>query len=218
MDNEKIQALVAQLKGVGLDDEKILDIFYEAFEEGKMDRKDLETLAESLGYELDDDFKEDKTPDPIENPENGSDISESEAEDLKEIKPGESKEEFKEKIDEAKDDMESDEDDKKESDTQNPNDKNNNSDKDNSDKNDTSNPSDKNDNSDKDSNTDNTNSDKSDSGDGEEGEEKTEVVWVSGSGTKYHSTPNCSNMKSPRELTIEEAERQNYTPCSKCYQ
>lgn len=110
-----------------------------------------------------------------------------------------------------------DEDDKKENDTQNPNDKNNNSDKDNSDKNDTSNPSDKNDNSDKDSNTDNTNSDKSDSGDGEEGEEKTEVVWVSGNGTKYHSTPNCSNMKSPRELTIEEAERQNYTPCSKCH-
>ena len=30
MDNEKIQALIAQLKECGLDDEKILDVFFEA--------------------------------------------------------------------------------------------------------------------------------------------------------------------------------------------
>ena len=116
MDNEQIQALIDQLKGIGLDDEKILDIFYEAFQEGKMDRKDLETLAESMGYELQDDFKEDKTPDPIEDKEEGKldDLSKDDIEDLKEIKPGESKEEFEEKVDEVKDDLESDEDDKKE--------------------------------------------------------------------------------------------------------
>ena len=115
MDNEKIQSLVEQLKGVGLSDEEILDVFYAAFEKGKMDRKDLETLADSLGYELDDDFKEDKTPDPIQsgNPE-AEDITKSEAEDLKEIKPGESAEDFKEKVDEAKDEIESDEDTKEE--------------------------------------------------------------------------------------------------------
>jgi hypothetical protein len=113
MDNEKIQSLISQLKGVGLGDEEILDVFYAAFQKGKMDRKDLETLADSLGYELDDDFKEDKTPDPIEGgkPE---DVTPEEAKDLKEIKPGESKEEFKEKVDEAKDEMESVADDKKE--------------------------------------------------------------------------------------------------------
>lgn len=109
MDNEKIQSLISQLKGVGLGDEEILDVFYAAFQKGKMDRKDLETLADSLGYELDDDFKEDKTPDPIE-----GGTTPEEAKDLKEIKPGESKEEFKEKIDEAKDEMESVADDKKE--------------------------------------------------------------------------------------------------------
>lgn len=117
MDKEQIDSLVSQLKGVGLDDEQILDVFYEAFTKGKMDRKDLETLAESLGYELDEEFKDEKTPDPIDAgaaPAGGEDITKDEAEDLKEIKPGESKEEFKEKIDEAKDDMEADEDDKEE--------------------------------------------------------------------------------------------------------
>ena len=114
MDNEKIQSLISQLKGVGLDDEKILDVFYAAFKAGKMDRKDLETLADSLGYELDDDFKEDSEKDPIEGEGEKPELTPEEAEDLKEIKPGESKEEFKEKIDEAKDEMESEADDKKE--------------------------------------------------------------------------------------------------------
>ena len=108
MDNEQIQSLISQLKGVGLSDEEILDVFYAAFEKGKMDRKDLETLADSLGYELADDFKEDKTPDPIAagGDAAGADIEKSDAEDLKEIEPGESPEEFKEKVDEAKDDIE----------------------------------------------------------------------------------------------------------------
>jgi hypothetical protein len=115
MDNEKIQSLISQLKGVGLGDEEILDVFYAAFQKGKMDRKDLETLADSLGYELDDDFKEDKTPDPIEGGEGKKpEVTPEAAEDLKEIKPGESKEEFKEKVDEAKGEIEADADDKKE--------------------------------------------------------------------------------------------------------
>lgn len=118
MNKEQIDSLVSQLKGVGLDDEQILDVFYEAFSKGKMDRKDLEALADSLGYELDDDFKEDKEPDPIDSPKedkpaDAEDLK-SAAEDLKEIKPGESKEEFKEKIDEAKEDIESDKDEDKE--------------------------------------------------------------------------------------------------------
>lgn len=119
MDNEQIQSLISQLKAVGLEDEQIMDVFYEAFTKGKMDRKDLETLAESLGYELDDDFKAEPTPDPIEGdkPAEGGDVPAG-AEDLKEIKPGESVEEFKDKVEEAKGDGEGDveeEEDKEES-------------------------------------------------------------------------------------------------------
>lgn len=43
------------------------------------------------------------------------------------------------------------------------------------------------------------------------------MVWVSGTGKKYHSKSSCSNMKSPRQITRDEAVRQGYTPCKKCY-
>ena len=40
------------------------------------------------------------------------------------------------------------------------------------------------------------------------------VVYWTSSGKKYHSNPNCSNMKNPISGTISESGR---TPCSKCY-
>lgn len=43
------------------------------------------------------------------------------------------------------------------------------------------------------------------------------VVWVSQSGTKYHSTPSCSGMKNPKELTLSQAQSKGYTPCKRCY-
>lgn len=43
------------------------------------------------------------------------------------------------------------------------------------------------------------------------------TVWVSSSGKKYHSTPSCSNMKSPTELTETEAKNRGYDPCKKCW-
>lgn len=98
MDNEKIQALIEKLKEFGLDDEKILDVFFEVFKAGKMSKEDLGTLAESMGYELDEEFDKEEVP------EGDGKISKEEAEDLKEIKPEESKEEFKEKVEEAKED------------------------------------------------------------------------------------------------------------------
>ncbi len=104
MNNDEILSLIDQMKAQGLDEEKIMDSFYETFKEGKMDRKDLEALASALGYELVDDFKEDSTPDPIEGAAAAEGISKEEAEDLKEIKPEESKEEFEEKVEEAKED------------------------------------------------------------------------------------------------------------------
>lgn len=42
-------------------------------------------------------------------------------------------------------------------------------------------------------------------------------VWVGESGTKYHSRSNCSNMKNARQITLDEAEAQGYSPCKKCY-
>jgi hypothetical protein len=47
--------------------------------------------------------------------------------------------------------------------------------------------------------------------------EQLTMVWVPSSGTKYHSNSSCSNMKSPREISIEEAREQGYEPCKKCY-
>lgn len=97
MNEEEIQALIKQLKAQGLSEDEIMATFYETFEKGEMDRKDLETLAEAMGYELTDDFKNEPTPDPIE--ANGVEgMSKEELEAAKEIAPNETEEEFKEKI------------------------------------------------------------------------------------------------------------------------
>ena len=103
MNHEEMESLVKQLKAAGLSEEQIMETFFETFQDGKMDREDLEALAEFMGYELTDDFKKDETPDPIAS---GEGIDETKAEDLKEIQPGESKEEFIEKVEEAKGDEE----------------------------------------------------------------------------------------------------------------
>lgn len=42
-------------------------------------------------------------------------------------------------------------------------------------------------------------------------------VWIPRSGKKYHSNPNCSKMKNPSEVSIDEAISRGYTPCKKCY-
>lgn len=108
MNEEEIQSLIKQLKAAGLGDEEIMETFYETFENGEMDRKDLETLAEAMGYELTDDFKNDAQPDPMaapadepEAPAEGGDagdMSKEQLEDAKEINPGESVDEFKDKL------------------------------------------------------------------------------------------------------------------------
>lgn len=103
MNSEEIQSLIEQLKAQGLSEDEIMNVFYEAFVQGKMDRKDLETLAEAMGYELTDDFKNEPTPDPIASPEGGElpegGLTEETLEDAKAIEPEESAEEFKEDID-----------------------------------------------------------------------------------------------------------------------
>ena len=66
MNEEEIMKLIDRFKQSGLNDEEILVVFFDAFKEGKMDRKDLETLTNALGYELTPEFKNDPHPDPIE--------------------------------------------------------------------------------------------------------------------------------------------------------
>lgn len=106
MDEKEIQSLIEQLKAQGLSEEEILDVYYEAFVKGEMDRKDLETLAGAMGYELDDDFKNDEHPDPIEEKgaEGAGELDEADLEAAKALEPGESKEEFEEKIEDMKED------------------------------------------------------------------------------------------------------------------
>ena len=48
----------------------------------------------------------------------------------------------------------------------------------------------------------------------EEGETK---VWISETGTKYHSDPACSGMENPVQKTKSEAESDGLTPCQNCY-
>jgi len=48
-------------------------------------------------------------------------------------------------------------------------------------------------------------------------EEDQEMVWISYSGEKYHSNPNCSNMKNPNKISKADAVNRGRTPCSKCY-
>ena len=101
MNNEEIQALMAKLQEAGLSPEDIADgILWPLFRDGKMSKEDLATLCSSIGLELDEEFENDKGPEGDAPAADG--VTKEEAEALKEIKPGESKEDFKEKVEEAK--------------------------------------------------------------------------------------------------------------------
>lgn len=43
------------------------------------------------------------------------------------------------------------------------------------------------------------------------------TVWITKSGKKYHSNPNCSKMKSPVEIDLLQAIENGYEPCGKCF-
>lgn len=48
-----------------------------------------------------------------------------------------------------------------------------------------------------------------------ESTEKT--VYVSATGSKYHSKPDCGNMSSAKEITLSEAQSRGLTACSRCW-
>lgn len=48
-------------------------------------------------------------------------------------------------------------------------------------------------------------------------QEQQDMVWVNGTGKKYHRRSDCSNMKNAYQVTVEEAENMGKDPCKKCY-
>ena len=48
-------------------------------------------------------------------------------------------------------------------------------------------------------------------------QKSSEMVWIPRTGQRYHRNQNCSGMKNPSYVTIEEAKRLGFTPCKKCY-
>ena len=42
-------------------------------------------------------------------------------------------------------------------------------------------------------------------------------VWISRSGKKYHSNSGCSGMKSPQQVSLQDAQAMGRGPCKKCY-
>lgn len=44
-----------------------------------------------------------------------------------------------------------------------------------------------------------------------------QMVWISSSGTKYHSKFSCSNMKNPSQVSKSRAIELGLSPCKKCY-
>ena len=95
-------------------DEMILDAFYQAYTEGKMSKEDLGGLAQAMGYEFTEDFDQDPAAAPQINPEEGGEgapapegepgpgATEEDLEAVRTMEPGESADEFKDKIDEVK--------------------------------------------------------------------------------------------------------------------
>ena len=43
-----------------------------------------------------------------------------------------------------------------------------------------------------------------------------EMVWILRTGQRYHRRKNCSGMKTPSCVSIDEAIRRGFTPCKKC--
>lgn len=44
-----------------------------------------------------------------------------------------------------------------------------------------------------------------------------ETVYISSTGSKYHSNPNCSGMNNPTSISLEDAKSRGYTACKRCY-
>lgn len=121
MENEEIRSTLEQIKAQvkakpenkdKTEDEidgMILDSFYKAYTEGKMTKEDLGGLAEAMGYEFTEDFEQDPAAAPEVNPEQNAapaegaeGMSEGNLEAVRTMEPGQSAEEFQEKVEDVK--------------------------------------------------------------------------------------------------------------------
>lgn len=46
---------------------------------------------------------------------------------------------------------------------------------------------------------------------------KERTVWITASGKKYHKKPDCGNSKEASEISLDEAKKQGFEPCKRCY-
>lgn len=89
-------------------DGMILESFYKAYTEGKMTKEDLGGLAEAMGYEFTEEFDQDPaaaneiTPAAEGGAEGGEGLSEENLEAVRTMEPGQSAEEFQEKVEDVK--------------------------------------------------------------------------------------------------------------------
>lgn len=122
MDNEEIRSTIEQIKAQvkakpeNKDktddeiDEMILESFYKAYTDGKMTKEDLGGLAEMMGYEFTEEFDQDPAAANEVNPEEGTPApaeggegaTQEDLEEVRTMEPGESAEEFKEKVEDVK--------------------------------------------------------------------------------------------------------------------
>ena len=42
------------------------------------------------------------------------------------------------------------------------------------------------------------------------------LVWIPKSGSKYHGSSTCSNMKNPSQVSLDVAKELGFTPCKRC--
>ena len=49
--------------------------------------------------------------------------------------------------------------------------------------------------------------------------DRDEMVWISATGSKYHSIPDCGNMNPDKayQEPVSQAEAQGYEACKKCF-
>ena len=43
------------------------------------------------------------------------------------------------------------------------------------------------------------------------------MVWITGTGSKYHSIPDCGNTKTSWQVTLDYAISQGYEACKRCW-
>lgn len=94
MSEQELKDFVDSLKEQGLNDEQILDIFFETFKSGELPIESLKSAAESMGYRLKGDFEKEASQGGGEE----KDLSKDQIEAAKEIKEGESEEDYKERV------------------------------------------------------------------------------------------------------------------------